>query len=1521
MKKFYLGILCLLFFGSSNAQAQQKPDAHLTNFLRQNLERLQLTNADVDDALISSAYTDPKSNIQYVYLQQAWQNIKVYNSMLTVIIRDDKLLSVAGKFVSNMASKAGLAGPVVPASQAITRSAQYLHLKLPVGLQITEDRFIAEKKLIFSPAGIAKRNIETELFWVPADDNSTVRLAWNVNIDVLHSADWWNIRIDAMTGDFVGKNNWTVYEDMGTRINKNNTRDDQHSLQTTHDGLSSQQKIGAQYKPITPFLPPPGVTNAAYYVVPFPYESPSHHALAVENEPWLKSGAGNPATTDGWQYDGSVDYNLTRGNNVFAYLDVANLNAPNPTTNWPDTSTTPVPILNFIFLPNFNLQPSTVTNKRTALANLFYWNNLMHDVYYQYGFNEVAGNFQTDNLGRGGSGGDYVQAEAQDGGGTNNANFATPVDGQRPRMQMYLWTTGAAIFNVLTPPAIAGSYTAVEGAFSTNNLLINVGPVTGQVIYYNDNSGGLHEGCVPPSNTLTGKIAMIDRANCNFTVKVKNAQDAGAIAVIMVNNVAGAPIIMGGTDNTIIIPAVMISQSDGDIIKAQLGNTVNVTIGAPINVDGDLDNGVVCHEFGHGISNRCTGGPGNTSCLGNAEEGGEGWSDYMALMMVTNWATATVNDGPIPRPVGTYAAGQPTTGSGIRNYPYSTNMAVNPLVYLAVLPAEVHNLGEIWCEVMWEMTWEMIQVDGINPNVFNAAGTGGNSAAMKLLVEGMKLQPCSPGFIDARNAILRADTIFFNAHYSCAIWKAFAKRGMGRNASEGSSNSVTDQVPDFSVGYAALTAQPANTSVCSGTNASFSVTGTGVSLSYQWQVSTNGGGSFANIPGATTSTLTLTAVTLAMNNNQYRCIVGGSCGPSVTSSAGILTISLGPAFTAQPAPQSVCSGNNAVFSVTATGPVTGYQWQVSTNGGGSFTDISGATTSTLTLTAVTLAMNNNQYRCVLSSSCGGGLTSTVALLTVNLAAAITSQPANTAACVGANASFNVTATGATSYQWQLSTNGGGSFADIPGSNTSTLSLTAVTLAMNNNQYRCNVGSGCGPALTSNAAILTVATGPTLTGQPTSQTICAGNNAIFSVTVSGPATGYQWQVSTNGGGSFTDISGATTPTLTLTAVTAALNNNQYRCVISSTCGSGLTSTAATLTVNSSASITTQPSNSAVCIGANASFSVTATGTTGYQWQVSTNGGVSFTDIPGATTSTLTLTAVTAAMNNNQYRCVMTSLCTGATTTAAILTVFAPPTISSQPANTTVCAASNANFTVTAAGPIAGYQWQVSTDGGVTFSNISGATSATLTLTAVTTAQNANRYRCLVVGNCVTVNSNSAVLTVNPLPVFTLGSIPATLCVSDTAITLTATLAGGTWTGTGVQGNKFYPSVAGVGTATVTYTVTNGFGCMFAVSASIQVNACPERHVLLSAANSLIIYPNPNNGNFNIRIHSDLYTKLGLKVYNSDGQLIKTQSFTGLFYNTIFPVDLSKASSGLYHLFFYNNEGGTLMKRAFGIVINH
>ncbi|MEZ5016166.1 MAG: hypothetical protein R2800_03885 [Flavipsychrobacter sp.] len=545
----------------------------------------------------------------------------------------------------------------------------------------------------------------------------------------------------------------------------------------------------------------------------------------------------------------------------------------------------------------------------------------------------------------------------------------------------------------------------------------------------------------------------------------------------------------------------------------------------------------------------------------------------------------------------------------------------------------------------------------------------------------------------------------------------------------GSANTSTTTLSALS--GPAITGQPGNSTICDGSNTSFSVTATGAGLTYQWQVSTNGGGTWTNLSNTgiystvTSATLNLTGATTAVNSNQYRCVVSGTCTPGVTSNAATLTINTLPSISVQPVNSTICASNNTSFSVTASGTGVSYQWQVSTNGGATFTNLanggiySNVTTATLNLTAATAGENNNQYRCVISGTCTPSVTSTARTLTVNTAPNITGQPVNSTICDGSNTSFSVTTTGAgLTYQWQVSTNGGGTWTNLTNTGiystvtSATLNLTGATTAENNNQYRCVVGGTCVPGVTSNAATLTINTLPSISVQPVNSTICAGNNTSFSVTASGTGVSYQWQVSTNGGATFTNLtntgiySNVTTATLNLTAATAGENNNQYRCVVSGTCTPSVTSTARTLTVNTAPNITAQPSNISVCEGSNGSFSVTATGAAlTYQWQVSTNGGGTWSNLTNTgiystvTTATLNLTAVNTAVNNYQYRCVISGTCTPSTTSnAGTLTIDTKPVVTVNPINSTICEGSNTSFSVTATGTALSYQWQVSTNGG-------------------------------------------------------------------------------------------------------------------------------------------------------------------------------------------------------------------------------
>lgn len=221
------------------------------------------------------------------------------------------------------------------------------------------------------------------------------------------------------------------------------------------------------------------------------------------------------------------------------------------------------------------------------------------------------------------------------------------------------------------------------------------------------------------------------------------------------------------------------------------------------NQDGDFDNLVIVHEYGHGISNRLTGGPSNTGCLGNQEQMGEGWSDWYGLLM-TMQASDTSTDS---RAVGTYLFGQGPGGNGIRPFPYNTDMGVNPQTYDDIKTAAVpHGVGSVWSTMLWEMTWGLIDTYGFDTDFYN--GTGGNNIALALVTEALKLQPCNPGFVDGRDAILAADVSLYGGANQCIIWDAFAKRGLGVSADQGSSNNRGDGTEAFDTpsGVATFTA-------------------------------------------------------------------------------------------------------------------------------------------------------------------------------------------------------------------------------------------------------------------------------------------------------------------------------------------------------------------------------------------------------------------------------------------------------------------------------------------------------------------------------------------------------------------------------------------------------------------------------------------------------------------------------------------------------------------------------------------
>ena len=265
--------------------------------------------------------------------------------------------------------------------------------------------------------------------------------------------------------------------------------------------------------------------------------------------------------------------------------------------------------------------------------------------------------------------------------------------------------------------------------------------------------------------------------------------------------------------------------------------------------------------------------------------------------------------------------------------------------------------------------------------------------------------------------------------------------------------------------------------------------------------------------------------------------------------------------------------------------------------------------------------------------------------------------------------------------------------------------------------------------------------PVVTVQPGDTIVDAGQPASFTAAASGnPAPNVQWQVSTDGGQTWsadTTDAGTATDVLTVNSVTAVQNGNEYRAVFTNSQGNA-TSGAARLSVSSAPIVTQNPSNVTALAPTAATFTAAATGIPAptVQWQVSTDGGQTWsndTSDAGATTGTLTVSPTAAAENGNEYRAVFTNRIASQASAAATLTVGAngPPIIITNPSDGLVVLGAPATFTAAATtAPTTTVQWQVSTDGGQTWSDDTsdgGVTTDTLTVSPTTVAENGDRYR--------------------------------------------------------------------------------------------------------------------------------------------------------------------------------------------------
>ncbi len=779
-----LGLMLLFLAQLSFAQVQTPFDQGL-RFIEKEYANWGLDRTDIINLGVSSMYTNKRNGVTHIYFIQKHQGIEVYNAITSVhVTPEGKTFNVGNRFVPNLKAKINATSPSLSAQEALQAALGHLGLSTNQALRLNEQ--ISDKEFVFDKGDFAHTDVNVKLKYQLTNDQ-TVRLAWHLAVDQLDRKDYWSVRIDAQTGELLDKNNWMVHCQFVDDPYHNHDRSCNAHLHN-HGTKSVKKVLESEAAVLTGRY---SVFGEMLEGVNSPHESPIHGDYNLLVNPHSPS-----ASPFGWHDTNGADgaeFTITRGNNVHAYLDLNNTSTP---TGEPDGGAELV----FDFPYNPNNEPED--QRDAAVTNLFYMVNSIHDFSHHFGFDESAGAFQSDNYGSGGNDDDYVLAEAQDGNGDvnnlNNANFATPPDGGNGVMQMYLWNQGGGrLLNVDAPEALIGQYETGTADFGPE---IGDVPVTGEVIVIEDNSSEASFGCNDiVTEDVAGKIAMVDRGGCFFEQKAANAEAAGAIALIICN-FENSTVGMAGVAeiNDPGIPTVSLSSGDCSLFRSVIDQGLTVTLVSPTAsgpslLDGDFDNGIIAHEFAHGISNRLTGGPLAAGCLGNGEQMGEGWSDIYTLMMTVKPG----DTGEMRRGIGTYVQRQGTNGSGIRPLPYSTDFNINNHTYDDVIrfAGSVHSVGAVWTAMLWDMYWALVEEHGFDIDYTNPEA--GNNIAVHLITEGMKLQPCSPGFVDGRDGILAADMMNYDGANQCLIWEVFAKRGLGFYADQGTSNSDADGTSSF----------------------------------------------------------------------------------------------------------------------------------------------------------------------------------------------------------------------------------------------------------------------------------------------------------------------------------------------------------------------------------------------------------------------------------------------------------------------------------------------------------------------------------------------------------------------------------------------------------------------------------------------------------------------------------------------------------------------------------------------------
>lgn len=730
----------------------------------------RLSPTDVDALQVFDRQTLP-GGAQLLRLRQTADGIEVFRETLTLLTDADGGLSAVAGHVQRTGRAAQARGPIDPAASGFRRderSAMEIvlqehglpgaELAAPMQLQRAEGAY-----RYFSPA-------------LPARVGDALALTAPLRVKPV----WFRLPTGLVPAWYVesqvdadGQSRYFAHvvsaKDDRVLFRRDLTADAEFSYRVWADTSGDFRPALGPQAPYSPH--PTGIPDGSQPAFVAPSLVTLQNAPFSRNDPWLADGA-----------------TQSLGNNVDAYADVSGGNGFDASDIRASVTAPGVFDRSYdpLLAPNANAE-----QRQAAITQLFFTNNWLHDAFYDAGFDEIAGNAQADNFARGGVAGDRLLAEAQDSSGTNNANMSTPADGAPPRMQMYVFTGISQPTLTIQPGNLP--LLAQKAAFGPQSY-----DITAAVVAAEDGStagpGTVRDGCQAITTNVAGQIALLDRGACEFQVKVQNAQNAGAVGVLIAYNVPTGLPAMGGTNPAVTIPSLGIGQADGAALRTTIGNgatTATMQLAGAVNRDGTIDNGIVAHEWGHYISNRLVG---NAAGLTSQQGGGmgEGWGDFHALMMIAR--PGMDFDGAFSAAGYAMGGAEPNDSYyfGIRRFPYSTDLTRNGLSFRHIqdgvaLPtgmpisptgnpnSAVHGTGEVWASMLWECYTGLLKDSG------RLSFDEAEARMKRYLVGGYKLTPNAPTFIEARDALLAVIAAESTEdHAICAA--GFAKRGAGVGA-------------------------------------------------------------------------------------------------------------------------------------------------------------------------------------------------------------------------------------------------------------------------------------------------------------------------------------------------------------------------------------------------------------------------------------------------------------------------------------------------------------------------------------------------------------------------------------------------------------------------------------------------------------------------------------------------------------------------------------------------------------------